>query len=169
MKQGIKVWYNGHFSQFEAYIHWRITQQKLALERCEDADCCAEGEISSCLFFDNVFTNEHLLQDLLADDIYTCGTARKDRKGAGYNHLATQNINQNLRLYTFIKYALALLPGLAHSLLAVQNFHRRLGLIHHIMRAHVTLQTGLTHYLSRRVVCGCIHLDGQKGGDGDGE
>ena len=32
------------------------------------------------VFFDN-FTNEKLLQDLLADDIYSCGTARKDRKG----------------------------------------------------------------------------------------
>ena len=33
------------------------------------------------VFFDNFFTNERLLQDLLADDIYSCGTARKDRKG----------------------------------------------------------------------------------------
>ena len=28
------------------------------------------------VFFDNFFTNEQLLQDLLADDIYSCGTAR---------------------------------------------------------------------------------------------
>ena len=34
------------------------------------------------IFFDNFITNKHLLQDLLADDIYSCGTARRDR-----NHL----------------------------------------------------------------------------------
>ena len=33
------------------------------------------------VFFDNFFTSEALLQDLLDDDIYACGTARKDRKG----------------------------------------------------------------------------------------
>jgi hypothetical protein len=33
------------------------------------------------VFFDNFFTSEKLLQDLLEDDILACGTARKDRKG----------------------------------------------------------------------------------------
>ena len=33
------------------------------------------------VFFDNFFTSEKLLQDLLEDDIFACGTARKDRKG----------------------------------------------------------------------------------------
>ena len=33
------------------------------------------------VFFDNFFTSEQLLQDLLEDDILACGTARKDRKG----------------------------------------------------------------------------------------
>ena len=52
--------------------------------------------------------------------------------------------------------------------------------IHHSRIGRITLQTGVTHRSSRRVVwlhtpgwteewCGCIHLDGQKGGDGDGE
>ena len=33
------------------------------------------------VFFDNFFTSEQLLQDLLDDGILACGTARKDRKG----------------------------------------------------------------------------------------
>ena len=33
------------------------------------------------VFFDNFFTSEKLLQDLLEDGILACGTARKDRKG----------------------------------------------------------------------------------------
>ena len=33
------------------------------------------------VFFDNFFTSEKLLEDLLEDDIMACGTARKDRKG----------------------------------------------------------------------------------------
>ena len=32
------------------------------------------------VFFDNFFTSEKLLEDLLEDDIMTCGTARKDHK-----------------------------------------------------------------------------------------
>ena len=33
------------------------------------------------VFFDNFFTSEELLQDLLKDDILACGTARKDHRG----------------------------------------------------------------------------------------
>ena len=33
------------------------------------------------VFFDNYFTTLKLLEDLEKDDIYSCGTARKDRKG----------------------------------------------------------------------------------------
>ena len=33
------------------------------------------------VFFDNFFTSEKLLEDLLEDDIMACGTARKDHTG----------------------------------------------------------------------------------------
>ena len=33
------------------------------------------------VFFDNFFTSVHLLEQLEEDGIYSCGTARKDRKG----------------------------------------------------------------------------------------
>ena len=67
------------------------------------------------VFFDNFFTSDRLLQDLLVDDIYSCGTARKDRKGFPPelkqvklpNRYSPCSMNQNLRLYTFIKYTLA--------------------------------------------------------------
>ena len=33
------------------------------------------------VYFDNFFTSPQLLEDLEKDQIYSCGTARKDRKG----------------------------------------------------------------------------------------
>ena len=33
------------------------------------------------VFFDNYFTTHDLLADLVTDGIYSCGTARKDRRG----------------------------------------------------------------------------------------
>ena len=33
------------------------------------------------VYFDNFFTSSQLLTDLKRDGIYSCGTARKDRKG----------------------------------------------------------------------------------------
>ena len=33
------------------------------------------------VFVDNFFTSEELLRDLAKDDVYACGTARKDRTG----------------------------------------------------------------------------------------
>ena len=33
------------------------------------------------IFFDNFFSTVKLFDDLLEDDIYACGTFRKDRKG----------------------------------------------------------------------------------------
>ena len=42
--------------------------------------CILKGK-NHHVFFDNFFTSEKLLQDLLEDGILACGTAQKDRKG----------------------------------------------------------------------------------------
>ena len=86
-KWGIKVSvladsHNGYFSQFEVYTGKKGNTAETGLGTRVVKTPTAELK-GKChhVFFDNFFTSEHLLQDLLADDIYSCGTARKDRKG----------------------------------------------------------------------------------------
>ena len=79
---GIKVWvladsHNGYFSRFEVYTGKKgnTTEKNLGVRAVKTRKCEQKGK--GChVFFDNFFTNEQLLQDLLADDIYSCGTAR---------------------------------------------------------------------------------------------
>ena len=54
-------------------------------EGSEGTHTTLEREILSCIFV-NIFTSEQLLQDLLRDGIYSCGTARKDHKGFPTTH-----------------------------------------------------------------------------------
>ena len=84
-KQGIKVWflgdsYDGYFSQFEVYTgkNGNTAETGLGTRVVKTLTAELKGKHHH-IFFDN-FTSEHL-QDLLADDIYSCGTARKDWKG----------------------------------------------------------------------------------------
>ena len=86
-KRGIKVWvladsHNGYFSQFEVYTGKKgnTAEKDLGMRVVKTLTAELKGKRHH-VFFDNFFTNERLLQDLLADDIYSCGTARKDRKG----------------------------------------------------------------------------------------
>ena len=84
-KWGIKVWiladsYNGNFSQFEVYT-WKkgnTAEKDLGMRVVKTLTAELKGKRHH-VFFDNFFTNE-CLQDLLADDINSCGTGRKDRK-----------------------------------------------------------------------------------------
>ena len=83
----MKVWvlvdsHNGYFSQFNVYTGKKgnTTENNLGTRVVKTLTAELKGK-DHHVFFDNCFTNERLLQDLLADDIYSCGTARKDRKG----------------------------------------------------------------------------------------
>ena len=86
-KRGIKVWvladsHNGYFSRFEVYTGKKGNTAENNLGTGIVKTLTAElMEKDHHIFFDNFFTNERLFQDLLADDVYSCGTARKDRKG----------------------------------------------------------------------------------------
>ena len=86
-KRGIKVWvladcHNGYFSQFEVYTGKKgnTAEKDLGMRVVKTLTAELKGKRHH-VFFDNFFTNEHFLQDLLADDIYSCGTARKGQKG----------------------------------------------------------------------------------------
>ena len=86
-KRGIKVWvladsHNGYFSRFEVYTGKKgnTAEKNLGVRVVKTLTAELKGK-GHHVFFDNFFTNEQLLQDLMADDVYSCGTARKDRKG----------------------------------------------------------------------------------------
>ena len=88
VKRGFKVWvrgdsHNGYFCQLEVYTSRReevlpelglggTVVKKLSRE-------LVNGRYH--LYFDNYFTRTTLLADLLADEIYACGTVRSTRVG----------------------------------------------------------------------------------------
>ena len=55
-------------------------EKQLGQRVVKELTCHLKGK-NHHVFFDNFFTSEQLIQDLLKDGIYGCGTARKDRKG----------------------------------------------------------------------------------------
>ena len=84
VERGIKVWaladsHNGYFHKFQVYTGKEGSGERQLGQSGEGSNAAPERE-KSC-FFDNFFTSEELLHDLAEDNIFTCGTARKDRRG----------------------------------------------------------------------------------------
>ena len=86
IKRGIKVWVlgdsnNGYFSKLEVYTGKGASAEKgLGTRVVKELTSELKGK-NHHVFFDNFFTNHNLLADLVKDGIYSCGTARKDRRG----------------------------------------------------------------------------------------
>ena len=86
VKRGIKVWaladsHNRYFHKFQLYSGKEGSGEKQLGQRVvKDLTQHLKGK-NHHIFFDNFFTSEKLLRDLADDDIYACGTARKDRQG----------------------------------------------------------------------------------------
>ena len=87
IKRGFKVWVmadssNGYFSRFEVYTGKTggSVEHGLGARVVKTLISELKGKYHHA-FFDNYFTSLSLLEDLAKDDIYSCGTARKDRKG----------------------------------------------------------------------------------------
>jgi hypothetical protein len=86
IKRGIKVWaladsHNGYFHYFQVYTGKEGSGEKQLGQRVvKDLTKHLKGK-NHHVFFDNFFTSQQLLRDLANDDIYSCGTARKDRRG----------------------------------------------------------------------------------------
>ena len=83
IKRGIKVWvradsHNGYISEFYIYKDNIITQN-LGEKVVEKLSRTLVGG-NYHLYFDNYFTSVELLEKLLDDGIYACGTFRKDRR-----------------------------------------------------------------------------------------
>lgn len=87
VKRGIKVWvladsHNGYFRKFEVYSGKKgdSTEKGLGARVVKSLTSELHGK-NHHVFFDNYFTSVNLLEDLLEDGLYACGTARKDRRG----------------------------------------------------------------------------------------
>ena len=105
IKRGIKVWVlgdsrNGFFSELEVYT---------GKEGSGETEL--GGRVMSTLtrnlvgkhhhvFFDNLFTSPKLLEDLLGDGIYSCGTARINRRGFPAEETKVNQQVNNCRLFT---------------------------------------------------------------------
>ena len=76
----IKVWVladsrNGYFHTLQVYTGKEGSGEKQLGQRVvKDLTRLLKGK-NHHVFFDNFFTSEELLQDLLKDDIFACGTA----------------------------------------------------------------------------------------------
>ena len=93
VKHGIKVWIlgdslNGYFSRFDVYTGKKgnaaevgnATEVGLGARVVKELTSDMQGKYHH-IYFDNFFTSQDLLLDLVAKGIYACGTARTNRKG----------------------------------------------------------------------------------------
>ena len=88
IKRGIKVWVlgdssNGYFSRLDVYTGKKAdgsTEHNLGARVVKHLTQDFKDKWHM-VFFDNFFTSKALICDLEAMKIYSCGTARKDRKG----------------------------------------------------------------------------------------
>ena len=86
VKRGINVWaladsHNGYFHKFQLYTGKESGGEKQLGHRIvKDLTDHLKGK-GHHVYFDNFFTSQKLLCDLAEDDIFACGTARKDRRG----------------------------------------------------------------------------------------
>ena len=86
VKRGIKVWvlgdsHNGYFLKFQIYTGKEGSGEKQLGQRVvKDLTQDLKGK-NHHVYFDNFFTSEQLLRDRANDSIFSCGTARKDRRG----------------------------------------------------------------------------------------
>ena len=77
VKCRIKVWvladsHNGYFTKLQVYTGRRRTVEPGLGERVVKTLTVELHGKHHHAFFDNFFTSEKLLQDLLADDVYAC-------------------------------------------------------------------------------------------------
>ena len=86
VKHGIKVWVlgdseTGYFSKFDVYCGKGTSPEKgLGARVVKTLTEPLKGKFHH-VYFDDFFTSTELLMDLEKDGVYTCGTARKDRRG----------------------------------------------------------------------------------------
>ena len=73
--------HNGFFQKFQVYTGKGGSGEKNLGQRVVKELTEHLHKKNHHVFVYNCFTSEQLLQDLLVKDIYSCGTARKDRKG----------------------------------------------------------------------------------------
>ena len=105
VKRGIKVWvladsHNGYFSKFQVYTGKQdgVVEKGLGARVVKDLTSSLKGKYHH-VYFDNFFTSTQLLTDLERDGIYSCGTARKDRKGFPEALKKPKLSNRSVKMY----------------------------------------------------------------------
>ena len=107
-KRGFKVWvradsHNGYFSEFSVYEgqtdSTNDSTDGLSSRVVKKLTRKVVGKFHH-IFFDNFFSSPKLLQDLLEDNIYACGTARINRKGwpSDLKNKSKKYLRDNLQL-----------------------------------------------------------------------
>ena len=86
-KRGIKVWvlgdsHNGYFWRFEVYTGKQGDKVEKGLAARVVKSLTEDLKGRNChVYFDNFFNSLELLNDLVSDNIFACGTARSNRRG----------------------------------------------------------------------------------------
>ena len=86
IKRGFKVWvradsHNGYLCNFEIYTGKEDSvETNLGAKVVKKLSRTLVGKRYH-LYFDNFFSSVSLMEDLLEDELYACGTFRKDRRG----------------------------------------------------------------------------------------
>ena len=92
---------NGFFSKFDIYTGKKEgVETGLGSRVVRELTCGLEGK-NHRVFFDNFSTNAKLLEDLTHDNIFCCGTARKDRRGFP-TALKTLKFKKRYCIYAFM-------------------------------------------------------------------
>ena len=86
IKRGFKVWvradsHNGYLCNFEIYTGKEDSvETNLGAKVVKKLSMTLVGKRYH-LYFDNFFSSVSIMEDLLEDELYACGTFRKDRRG----------------------------------------------------------------------------------------
>ena len=113
IKRGFKVWvradsHNGYLCSFNTYTGKEESAEvNLGAKVAKKLLRMLVGK-GYHLYFDNFFSSVSLMEDLLKDELYACGTFRKDRRGLPQAIVKTTlgkritNIYMRISVYIYI-------------------------------------------------------------------
>ncbi|XP_050532911.1 piggyBac transposable element-derived protein 3-like [Daktulosphaira vitifoliae] len=98
IKRGYKVWIradqSGYICEFQIYTgKTDSVENNLGKRVVQDLTQNIKNKYH-CMYFDNFFTSLGLVEELLQDGIYGCGTVRSNRKGLPKNQLSDKKFKK---------------------------------------------------------------------------
>ena len=94
--------HNGYFSRFQVYTGKKdsVAEKGLGARVVKDLTSSLKGKYHH-VYFDNFFASTELLTDLERNG-YSCGTARKDRKGFTEALTKPKLSNRSVKVYNYM-------------------------------------------------------------------